>query len=791
MSSPTRLFSQIEPLEARIAPAAVINNPLPDIVAGVGKTGAFVDLSQLTAALSPSAYHTTVRFITNYDTDAATAGIQAGEIVIELYDDVAPLTVQNFLSYVNNANARGDYDGTLFHRAVPGFVLQGGGYEAATPKVHIPVSTPVHNEANIVNRPNVEGTVSMAKAGGDPNSATSEWFVNLADNSAGKPNDLDSQNGGFTVFGKVTAGSLALAKSITSLPLVNVGLGASTPAQGGRPISVVDAIVTPPTPASTAGLTYTIESVTPTAGSPADLFTSSLNGAQLTLSYGAGKSGTADVTVSVDDGTGPTTDTFTVDVRPNFAVKLTGDSLPRFLVPGDAGFLKFEVANSGAVAGAGTVNVYLAKQTVTKNSFGQILTFADANPAALIPLGTTGSLAFNLASGKTKTFPIPVKLSFDPFSNDEAIYRVVTEVVPADTALTVEERFTDDNKPAAVSAHDAVNKFGTLSDINFGTRANVVLKYTGKNTLGQSGIATWTMVGPGTGTVGFDAMHEDVSLAMQGTGLASTVTAAFSKPGTHIGLQSIQASNPLGAANLASVDVSGLIVLSSGIKTLNLGDLSGESLLLIGAILPDNAMKAAITLRNVTDFSIESAMPLASLSVASWKDTGGSIADAVTAPSLGTLRSAGDFEADVSLTDGVPTTSITVIGKLQNSTITTTAGIGTVTLGAMLDSKLLVGVSSIPTNVSDFSDPFAIQSFTILGGPAVPSGSLFSNSQVAAQTIGAIKVQRVATTSGSGDFGFIADVIRSYSRIGGPTKTNVLLPQTFDDLPGDYVVKVL
>ncbi len=782
----SRICSQIEPLEARIAPATVINNPLPDIVAGIGKTGASVDLSQLTATASPSAYHTTVRFITNYDTDAVTPGIQAGEIVVELFDDLAPLTVQNFLAYVNNANARGDYDGTLFHRAVPGFVLQGGGFEAATPTTHIPVFVDLHNEADVINRSNLEGTVAMAKVGGDPNSATSEWFVNLANNSA----NLDNQNGGFTVFGKVTAPSLALAKTITSLPLINLGLGATTPAQGGRPISVVDAVVTLPTPASTTGLTYTVESVTPTGGAPADLLTASLNGSQLTLSYGAGKSGTAEVTVTVDNGTGPTTDKFTVDVRPNFAVKLTADSLPNFLIPGDAGTVKFQVANSGAVAGGGTVNVYLAKQTVTKNGLGQITAYNDTNPVSRISLSTAGALAFTLASGKTQTFSVPVKLTLDPFGGDETVYRVVTEVIPTDTALSVEERFSDDNKPAAPALHDAVNKFGTLSDINFGTRANVILKYSGKDTAGQSGLVTWTMAGPGNGTVGFNALLENISLTTQGTGLTSMVTTAFSKVGSHIALGGINFINPLGTAKLGAVDVSGLIAVSGGIKSLTLGDLSGESLLLIGSVLPDNTTKAAITLRNVTNFSLESAMPLASLTVASWKDTGGSIKDAITAPSLGTLKSVGDFEANLTLTDGVPTASISVLGKLQNSTITTSAGIGIVSLGAMLNSNLFVGVASRPTSVSDFGDPFAIQSFTIVGGIKNYAGDLFSNSQVAAQTIGAIKVQRVAATSGDGDFGFVADVIRSYSRLGGPTKSNVLLPQTFDDL-GDYVVKVL
>ena len=120
-----------------------------------------------------------------------------GAIDIELFDTVAPQTVANFMNYVND----GDYDGTFFHRSIPGFVVQGGGFITNTPSgsilvdgaSHIPTDPPVINEFNLSN---LRGTIAMAKVGGDPDSATSEWFFNLDDNSE----NLDNQNGGFTVF---------------------------------------------------------------------------------------------------------------------------------------------------------------------------------------------------------------------------------------------------------------------------------------------------------------------------------------------------------------------------------------------------------------------------------------------------------------------------------------------------------------------------------------------------------------------------------------------------------------
>ena len=139
-----------------------------------------------------------------------------GAIDLLMFYDAAPQTVDNFMNYVN----RGDYDGTFIHRSVPGFVLQGGGYifddvpgtffSGGT--VHIPEDPPVVNEFN---QPNLRGTLAMAKLPTGPDTATSEWFVNLADNSA----NLDNQNGGFTVFAQVQGAGMAVIDAIAALPL--------------------------------------------------------------------------------------------------------------------------------------------------------------------------------------------------------------------------------------------------------------------------------------------------------------------------------------------------------------------------------------------------------------------------------------------------------------------------------------------------------------------------------------------------------------------------------------------
>lgn len=136
-----------------------------------------------------------------------------GDYSIELLDDVAPLTVQNFLNYV----ARNDYNGTYLHRVVDNFVAQGGAYrfQLFEGPIDIPTDPPVVNEFNVSN---TRGTVAMAKLGDDPNSATNQWFVNLTDNT-----ELDSSNGGFTVFGQVLGDGMDVLDTIDALPFVNLG----------------------------------------------------------------------------------------------------------------------------------------------------------------------------------------------------------------------------------------------------------------------------------------------------------------------------------------------------------------------------------------------------------------------------------------------------------------------------------------------------------------------------------------------------------------------------------------
>ncbi len=121
-----------------------------------------------------------------------------GTFVIELYADKAPKTVANFLEYVKD----GFFKGTVFHRVVPGFVIQGGGFDADLRQR--PNRAPIENEAANGLR-NERGTLSMARTR-DPQSATSQFFVNLVDNVALDYRSATPSGYGYAVFAKVVKG---------------------------------------------------------------------------------------------------------------------------------------------------------------------------------------------------------------------------------------------------------------------------------------------------------------------------------------------------------------------------------------------------------------------------------------------------------------------------------------------------------------------------------------------------------------------------------------------------------
>ncbi|MEA5534474.1 peptidylprolyl isomerase, partial [Crocosphaera sp. XPORK-15E] len=276
--------------------------------------------------VSENAANTILNLLDNFDDPSTT-----GEVVIfELYDTSiaggiinvllfdqqeigAPLTVDNFLNYVND----GDYSNTIIHRSVPNFIIQGGGFTVNDLSLGVVPSDPAVQNEFSADRSNLRGTIAMAKLGNDPNSATNQWFFNLADNSE----NLDNQNGGFTVFGQVLSeDDLAVIDgiaNITTYPATNIH-----PAFTDLPLSidpnnlVIDSDddfvrFQSITVSSLNELTFSVVS-----NSDPDLVNASINNNQLILDYFDNTIGTADITIRGTSLLGETVeDTFTISVE--------------------------------------------------------------------------------------------------------------------------------------------------------------------------------------------------------------------------------------------------------------------------------------------------------------------------------------------------------------------------------------------------------------------------------------------------------------------------------------------
>lgn len=153
-----------------------------------------------------------------------------GNIDIELFDDKAPVSVKNFKSYAQE----NFYNGTIFHRVIPGFMIQGGGMDSRM--IEKQTKKPIINEASNGLKNDI-GTLAMARTN-DPNSASSQFFINVANNDF---LNKGIGNPGYAVFGKVTKG-MDIVNKIVKVPTGNYGMHQNVPNQ---PIKITAVVIKP------------------------------------------------------------------------------------------------------------------------------------------------------------------------------------------------------------------------------------------------------------------------------------------------------------------------------------------------------------------------------------------------------------------------------------------------------------------------------------------------------------------------------------------------------------------
>ena len=168
------------------------------------------DAGHIIAMVATRTFLATLTLLASLSAAAANPQVELktsmGTVVIELYPDKAPLTVDNFLQYVKDHH----YDGTVFHRVIPGFMIQGGGFGPDFSEK--PVRKPVRNEAANGLR-NEAGTIAMARTP-DPHSATAQFFINVANNEFLNFRFPTQEGYGYCVFGKVVKGMDVVARIV-------------------------------------------------------------------------------------------------------------------------------------------------------------------------------------------------------------------------------------------------------------------------------------------------------------------------------------------------------------------------------------------------------------------------------------------------------------------------------------------------------------------------------------------------------------------------------------------------
>lgn len=711
----------IEGLESRILFHLELTNTLPDTIVASGTPSSTFDLSQYFD--NELITGTIVRMATDF-----------GDVDIEMFNNGAPATVQNFLGYVG----RGDYNNTIFHRAVPQILVQGGGYSASTidNPTHIPEQPPIANEANS-SRPNIRATIAMARLPDQPGSATSQFFFNLENNSTIGPM-FDTSDGGYAVFGQVINNTMPNVDAIAGLPTFRPDPNNPTDPNGprftdiplqGTPPETADNVVKLQTASviPEAGLfTYTLTSSNP------GLVTPVVENGVLTLQYASGGIGTSEITITATDVDGTTvSDTFSAGVSElNVPIGGAAPSTVTF-TDLDGTFATISLKGGSGVFHFRGSNL---SQTVTKagTSVQGMLTDFSLD---LTGTGTSGALTVKANGGDGR-------ISITGLTSDGGMKSIAAKQLDVAGNLTF---------AGPVGKADFGNV--TNSTLTFGPGGSLALSLVTADTVdivSQSPIKSLkaeSFIGGGGPDVG----------AISAPGIGSlTISDAFS--------QRLDVAGALGTVKIGGAVNSFLPWSVSG----------GAGKITVGSIAEGF----------VGDF----AGAVASLTVNS------SLSGDISAASMKSLAVKGDLSgANLVLTGtGVVLGKATISGAIANSRIQATGNIGSVTANTINASTIYAGVSTdggiLPTDATDFTGPPAsIASVTVKSKSGPPS---FINSNIAAVTLGKLNLGIVQTGNAGVPFGVAGDSVASLQAggINPPKQSKLTTPsQTSQE---DFQIRV-
>jgi cyclophilin family peptidyl-prolyl cis-trans isomerase len=729
----------VEAFESRILFHLHVETPIPDVLVSPNSAPGTIDLYQFVFNEESGP---TVRL--DYGS--------LGQIDILLLEKQAPLSVANFLKYVNN----GAFAGTVIHRSEPGFIIQGGGFKPDGMDIS-PDGTPTVKNEFSTSRSNVRGTIAYAKLpafndlngngqqdpgeptipGGGPDSATTEWFYNLADNSS----NLDNQNGGFTAFGRVVGNGMAVADAIGALPRTDATVkGSAFSAFNHLPVTNTSLPTLPATSSPTASDMVVLNSinvisqpVTYTATSTnTALVNPTVNGKALTLTYGAQQVGTATVTVTATEPGGATVqDTFIVTVG----------STPVGVGQGANAQVVNFTDSDGTVASVsirgGTGTLSFDGQNITQSTVGRAVTVGGTNLKLInIALaGTRPSVNVRTTSGGGDNL-----VNIGGFTADGPVGGIVGRTVQLGGTSTFS------------------NAIGKL---DVGGTQNATI------TINRSGAAGFTEPSITIGSAVDTDITSQAPLKLRlnswgGTdGNADTITApavrSLTVNGNFTGDLDVSGNGQrVGSPALTNARVAGAL----GAGTWTVGKASRVS---AGSVAADWAG----TFADVASFAVA-----------------GDLAGDITANSVNSLTAGSITGSNIRLnlapaTKAVGLGRLTSRGAITNSLVRSTASIGTVTAGAINGSSIYAGVTAteggfLPTAVGDFASASSIRGVTVRNGGTAAG---FVNSDIAAATLGRMSLGVVQVDNAGVPFGLAADTVLSLSAIGAggaPIRTGLL-----------------